>query len=127
MPELRKDPITGRWVIISTDRQKRPDDFHFERVTVAGREHCPFCPGHEDRTPPEVARATIGETEHTTLVIGHTHSQFDWELGDLRLVNAGSVGMPTCSMKTSCVAAVPPCIPSTTMTSAPAFTASCTS
>ena len=24
MPELRKDPITGRWVIISTDRGKRP-------------------------------------------------------------------------------------------------------
>ena len=54
MPELRRDPVTGRWVIISTDRQKRPDDFHFERVTVAGREHCPFCPGHEAMTPPEV-------------------------------------------------------------------------
>ena len=27
-------------------------------------------------------------------MIGHTHSQFDWQLGDLRLVNAGSVGMP---------------------------------
>ena len=32
---------------------------------------------------------------------------------------AGSVGIPTCSMKTSCVAAVPPCMPSRTMTSAP--------
>ena len=27
MPELRKDPITGRWVIIATDRAKRPSDF----------------------------------------------------------------------------------------------------
>jgi UDPglucose--hexose-1-phosphate uridylyltransferase len=54
MPELRRDPVTGRWVIIATDRPKRPDDFHFERVTVAGREHCPFCPGHEAMTPPEV-------------------------------------------------------------------------
>jgi UDPglucose--hexose-1-phosphate uridylyltransferase len=54
MPELRRDPVTGRWVIISTDRQKRPDDFQFERATVAGREHCPFCPGHEGLTPPEV-------------------------------------------------------------------------
>ena len=27
MPELRKDPVTGRWVIISTDRTKRPTDF----------------------------------------------------------------------------------------------------
>jgi diadenosine tetraphosphatase ApaH/serine/threonine PP2A family protein phosphatase len=27
-------------------------------------------------------------------VIGHTHHQFDRRLGDLRVVNAGSVGMP---------------------------------
>jgi len=54
MPELRKDPITGRWVVISTDRQKRPNDFVLHRATVIGREHCPFCPGHETMTPPEV-------------------------------------------------------------------------
>ncbi len=54
MPELRKDPVTGRWVIISTDRQKRPNDFRIERATIVGRERCPFCPGHESFTPPEV-------------------------------------------------------------------------
>jgi UDPglucose--hexose-1-phosphate uridylyltransferase len=54
MPELRQDPITGRWVIISTERQKRPDDFRIEPVTILGREHCPFCPGHEAMTPPEI-------------------------------------------------------------------------
>jgi len=54
MPELRKDPVTGRWVIISTDRQKRPSDFRLERATIIGREHCPFCPGHESFTPHEV-------------------------------------------------------------------------
>ena len=54
MPELRKDPVTGRWVVISTERHKRPNDFRFERPTVIGREHCPFCPGHEDMTPSEV-------------------------------------------------------------------------
>ena len=27
MPELRKDPIIGRWVIISTERGMRPTDF----------------------------------------------------------------------------------------------------
>ena len=31
MPELRKDPVTGRWVIISTERRKRPSDFRLER------------------------------------------------------------------------------------------------
>ena len=54
MRELRKDPVTGRWVIISTDRQKRPNDFLFERAAIVGRENCPFCPGHESFTPPEV-------------------------------------------------------------------------
>ncbi|HXI32427.1 MAG TPA: galactose-1-phosphate uridylyltransferase [Vicinamibacterales bacterium] len=54
MPELRRDPVTGRWVIISTDRQKRPNDFRIERVATIGREQCPFCPGREAMTPPEV-------------------------------------------------------------------------
>ena len=40
---------------------------------------------------------------------------------------AGRVGTPACSMKTSWVAAVPPCIPSTTTASAPALTARATS
>ena len=54
MPELRKDPITGRWVIISTDRARRPTDFRQESVVITGTRFCPFCPGHEDKTPPEV-------------------------------------------------------------------------
>jgi UDPglucose--hexose-1-phosphate uridylyltransferase len=54
MPELRCDPISGRWVIISTDRQKRPNDFRIERATTIGRDQCPFCPGREAMTPPEV-------------------------------------------------------------------------
>ena len=31
MPELRKDPIIGRWVIISTERGKMPMDFKREK------------------------------------------------------------------------------------------------
>ena len=54
MSDLRRDPVTGRWVIISTERRKRPNDFRVERATSIGREWCPFCPGHEDLTPPEV-------------------------------------------------------------------------
>jgi len=54
VPELRKDPVTDRWVIISTDRRKRPSDFRSEFATLIGREHCPFCPGQEAMTPPEV-------------------------------------------------------------------------
>ena len=53
MPELRKDPIVGRWVIISTDRAKRPTDFVRERFQIKGG-FCPFCPGNESKTPSEV-------------------------------------------------------------------------
>ncbi len=53
MPELRKDPIYGRWVIISTERSRRPSDFApEERRPIGG--FCPLCEGNEDRTPPEV-------------------------------------------------------------------------
>ena len=53
MPELRKDPIIGRWVIISTKRGKRPSDFG---RTIEQRRggFCPFCGGNEATTPPEV-------------------------------------------------------------------------
>ena len=63
MPELRRDPVTGRWVIISTVRQQRPHDFHFERAVVSGREQCPFCPGHEGMTPPEVLAYLRGRAQ----------------------------------------------------------------
>lgn len=54
MPELRKDPITGRWVIISTDRARRPSDFVRERTPLPAARICPFCPGMETKTPPEI-------------------------------------------------------------------------
>lgn len=52
MPELRKDPIHGRWVIISTERSRRPSDFTAEERRPVGG-FCPLCEGNEDRTPPE--------------------------------------------------------------------------
>jgi len=54
MPELRKDAVTGRWVIISTERRKRPSDFRLERPAVIREEFCQFCTGREQMTPPEV-------------------------------------------------------------------------
>ena len=54
MPELRKDPITGRWVIIATDRALRPTDFVRDKVQIRGSGFCPFCNGNEKKTPPEI-------------------------------------------------------------------------
>ncbi len=53
MPELRKDPVIGRWVIIATERGKRPSDFAVEQEVV-DKKGCPFCEGSEDKTPPEI-------------------------------------------------------------------------
>ena len=55
MPELRKDPIIGRWVIISTERAKRPDDFKRSTSYQPPEDiECPFCEGKEHLTPPEI-------------------------------------------------------------------------
>ena len=54
MPELRKDPVTGRWVIIATERAKRPTDFVRDKVEIKGSGFCPFCYGNESKTPPEI-------------------------------------------------------------------------
>jgi len=53
MPELRKDPVLGRWVIIATERAKRPSDFDVAREQPDSVS-CAFCEGRESETPPEV-------------------------------------------------------------------------
>lgn len=52
--ELRKDPVTGRWVIIAGERGRRPNPFRCHPLPEEWGEACPFCPGHEGMTPPEV-------------------------------------------------------------------------
>lgn len=53
MSELRKDPVSGRWVIIATERAIRPTDFRPEPQPNMGG-FCPFCEGNEEKTPPEI-------------------------------------------------------------------------
>ncbi len=56
MGELRQDIVTGQWVVIATERAKRPSDFERTRPARLPNEvdDCPFCPGHEHMTPLEV-------------------------------------------------------------------------
>ena len=66
MPELRKDPITGRWVIIATERARRPSDFVHEPEPKRPGSFCPFCYGNEGKTPPEIlAYRTNGTAPNT--------------------------------------------------------------
>jgi UDPglucose--hexose-1-phosphate uridylyltransferase len=53
MPDLRKDPIVGRWVIVAKSRAKRPHDFESSPRLRRGK-FCPFCEGNEDSTPNEI-------------------------------------------------------------------------
>jgi UDPglucose--hexose-1-phosphate uridylyltransferase len=54
MPELRKDPVIGRWVIIATERARRPDQFSGQAQENYTEKPCPFCEGSESKTPPEI-------------------------------------------------------------------------
>jgi UDPglucose--hexose-1-phosphate uridylyltransferase len=59
MPELRQNKTTREWVIIATERAKRPEDFKIKtapKVIPEFKEDCVFCPGSESKTPPEIFR-----------------------------------------------------------------------
>jgi UDPglucose--hexose-1-phosphate uridylyltransferase len=59
VPDVRHDPTTGRWVAIAPARATRPGA---ESPTTDDPGDCPFCAGHEDRTPPETLRLGNGPT-----------------------------------------------------------------
>ena len=49
MSELRRDPITGRWVILAPEHTRRPRDFTPPAIPPfqLPPDGCPFCEGHE--------------------------------------------------------------------------------
>ena len=65
MPELRLNVVTREWVIIATERAKRPKDFRSKKERPLRPEYlstCPFCPGNEHKTPTERFRVPDGES-----------------------------------------------------------------
>jgi len=53
MNELRRDPITGRWIIVFLDKIPKATDFKIEPHNKK-KDNCPFCFGNESMTPPEI-------------------------------------------------------------------------
>jgi len=58
MPELRQDPATREWIVVATERAKRPQDFSTppdprREARPPYCPTCPFCEGNESQTPPE--------------------------------------------------------------------------
>ncbi len=64
MPELRQNFMTKEWVVIAMERAKRPDQMAVHRLSKEAASFsptCPFCPGHENLTPPEILRLPEGD------------------------------------------------------------------
>jgi len=93
MADIRHDPMAGRWVAIAPERAERPGSAAAASDDAAD---CPFCAGHEERTPPETLRLGDGPTgwgvrvvpnlypalEHQEVVIhGPVHVHSFGELG----------------------------------------------
>lgn len=87
MPMLRQDPLTGEWVIIATERARRPETFAQKKeeennYKLNTREpKCPFCPGNEHLTPPEVL---YYPSERTKTAHTYAHSSLDEKAGSAR-------------------------------------------
>ncbi|MFL6568799.1 MAG: metallophosphoesterase family protein [Chthoniobacterales bacterium] len=90
-------------------RQLRPEDEHFlaawpstARLCIEPFGDVLFChatPRNDTEiftrlTPGERVAAALQDANASAVVCGHTHMQFDRMIGDVRVVNAGSVGMP---------------------------------
>ncbi|MEW6726319.1 galactose-1-phosphate uridylyltransferase [Desulforudis sp. 1088] len=61
MPEWRKDPVVDRWIVIATERAKRPTDFRCTPDEL-NPQSCPLCVGNEEMTPPEILAFREQET-----------------------------------------------------------------
>lgn len=69
MTQFRRDPVSGRWVIIAAERSRRPRQLN--AIGEPNESRCPFCAGHETDTPPAVL--LHGRN-------GPTDSERDWQV-----------------------------------------------
>jgi UDPglucose--hexose-1-phosphate uridylyltransferase len=64
MAELRREPITRMWVVVTNDHPKGPSDYLPFKPPYRIQEAetpCPFCPGNEKMTPPETFSLNQGK------------------------------------------------------------------
>lgn len=91
MSQLRLDPLTGRWVVVSTNRSGRIGAFRGEgRALGANGGNCPFCPGNEEETLP--ALVTYGPGGHWLVrVVPNRYPAFDEPGGGMVVTHLGPV------------------------------------
>lgn len=73
MPELRKDYFTRKLVLVSKERDNRPIERSVAPQLPNSNDSCPFCPGHEEMTPP--AELVLVSKESTLLKLSDTDSE----------------------------------------------------
>lgn len=87
MSELRQNMATKQWVIIATERARRPEEFidwsqrPSPEALPAHDPTCPFCPGNEEGPEMEVLRLPAGEEEWLVRVVHNKYPALH-ELGD---------------------------------------------
>lgn len=87
--QLRLNPLTGRWVTVSTGRASRPGDFATDRGHPVDdpASGCPFCPGHEEELPP--ALETYGTSGSWSLrVVPNRYPAFEGA-GEMKVTKLG--------------------------------------
>ena len=90
MPELRQNFLTKEWVIIATERAKRPEDLVAHRAAKQVEpfvKTCPFCPGNEDQTPPEVLRTPTGNGVWRVRVIPNRFAALNKDVEPTRTIH----------------------------------------
>ena len=91
MAELRREPITRMWVVVTTDHPRTPSDYlpykpPYQLIETEGP--CPFCPGNEAMTPPETFSLNQEEGRWSVRVIPNKYPFFHIE-GDFDRRPAG--------------------------------------
>ena len=105
MPELRQNYFTKEWVIIATERAKRPEDLVTHRpakIVPPFIETCPFCAGNENKTPPEVMRVpTNGGGPWQVRVVANKFAALSPDVQPIRTIHRSTrIPSPTCRTPT---------------------------
>lgn len=90
MPELRQNRFSKEWVIIATERAKRPEELSVKRdikPLPAYSETCPFCPGNERLAPPEVCHIDGVNGEWQIRVVPNKFAALSREGAPTRLIS----------------------------------------
>jgi len=101
MSELRQNLVNKEWVIIATERAKRPEDFIKpvkldEPVKPEYSPKCPFCPGNESQTPPAILQINDDRGDWLTRLVPNRFAALSPDCDPTRTINGLQRGIQGC-------------------------------